>query len=146
VALDSIPPTVATTAPANGDEVAVTDRTLSITFSEKIKIVCPGYPDAQSSTACLASGSAVTAQGSFNDSSDRGTPGDFPAKLYAYIAPFSQPNSAGTITLSGDLVGSAQQLNRVDNITVTVDKDWISDVNGNHMESDYVFTFTTPSL
>ena len=139
--VDSIAPTVATTSPANGVQVAVTDRILSITFSEKIKVICPSDPTITSSIACPDSGSAVIAQGTFNNSFKRGTPSDFPAKLYSYIASIG---SSGTSTLSGDLVGSAEQLNNADTITVTLDKDWITDINGNPMEADFVFTFTTP--
>ena len=83
----------------------------------------------------------MIAQGTFNNSFKRGTPSDFPAKLYSYIASIG---SSGTSTLSGNLVGSAEQLNSADTITVTLDKDWITDINGNPMEADFVFTFTTP--
>jgi hypothetical protein len=48
------------------------------------------------------------------------------------------------MVLSGDLVGSAELLWESDTITVTIDKDWIRDMNGNQIESDFVFSFTTP--
>ena len=56
---------------------------------------------------------------------------------------------ATTLTLTGNLLGpligqGAEELRPNDTITVTVDKDWIRDVNGVQMEADYVFTFTTP--
>ena len=131
--VDSIAPTVATTSPANGVQVAVTDRNLSITFSEKIKVICPGFPNANGPASCLANGSAITAQGKYSGCLDS-------PRLYAYISSFG---SAGE-TLSGNLVGSAEQLNACDDITVTVDKEWIEDANGIPMESDFVFSFTTP--
>jgi fibronectin type 3 domain-containing protein len=136
--VDSIAPTVATTSPANGLQVAVTDRNLSITFSEKIKVICPSEPNAVASI-CTDSGSAVSAQGIFNDQRD--SPPQYNAKLYGNIA---STGTSDTSTLSGDLVGSAETLNNKDTITVTVEKEWIRDMNGIQMESDFVFTFTTP--
>jgi hypothetical protein len=134
--VDSIAPTVATTSPANGVQVAVTDRNLSITFSEKIKVICPSEPNAVASI-CTDSGSAVSAQGIFSDKRAAG----FEAKLYAYIA---STGVSDTSTLSGDLVGSAELLKTFETITVTVKKEWITDMNGIQMESDFVFSFTTP--
>ena len=131
--VDSIAPTVISTSPANGVQVAVTDRNLSITFSEKIKIICPSDATKTTAPTCPDSGSAITAQGKYSACLDD-------PKLYAYI---SSVGSSG-VTLSGNLVGSAEQLNACDEITVTVDKEWIEDANGIRMESDFVFTFTTP--
>ena len=54
------------------------------------------------------------------------------------------PGSSGTV-LSGSLVGSAETLNASDTITVSVHKEWILDVNGNPMDDDYTFTYTTGS-
>ena len=137
--LDSTAPTVASTSPANGVQVAVTDRNLSITFSEKIKVICPSDATKTSGPTCPDSGSAVIAQGVFNDL--RGSPGQYDAKLYGSIA---EVGSSYTSTLSGDLVGSAEQLKTKDTITVTVKKEWIQDIGGNQLESDFVFSFTTP--
>jgi hypothetical protein len=135
--VDSIAPTVATTSPANGVQVAVTDRNLSITFSEKIKVICPSDPNA-APAICPDSGSAVVAQGTFSDKRAAG----FEAKLYAYIA---STGVSDTSTLSGDLVGSAELLKTFETITVTVNKEWITDMNGNQMESDFVFSLISYS-
>ena len=129
--LDSVAPTVLSTMPSNGEKVSTSDRTLSVTFSEKIEVICPGYPDALAGM-CPAEGSGVTAQGKYSACLDS-------PKLYAYIA---TPGNTGE-TLSGSLVGSAELLNACDEITVTVHKEWISDANGIQMEADHVFTFTT---
>ncbi len=132
--LDATPPTVVSTSPSNNEQVAMTDRTLTITFSEKIQVICPSDPTKTSPIECPDSGSAVVAQGKYSACLDS-------PKLYSYIAAVS---SLTTSTLTGSLVGSAEQLNACDEITVTVDKDWIRDANGVQMAADYVFTFTTP--
>jgi hypothetical protein len=121
--LDSVKPTVSSHSPTANQQVATTSRTLSINFSENVKVICPAGGDGP---MCSTSGSAITAVGSSS-------------KLYGYIV------SAGSsgLSLSGNLVGSAETLNAVDTITVTVHKEWIQDVNGNQMAADYVFTFTT---
>lgn len=136
--LDSIAPTVATTSPANGVQVAVTDRNLSITFSEKIKVICPSDPT-NPSNSCPDSGSAVIAQGVFNDL--RESPVQYDAWDYRSIA---EVGSSYTSTLSGDLSYMGEQLKTKETITVTVKKEWIQDIGGNQMESDFVFSFTTP--
>ena len=136
---DSIAPTVASTSPANGVQVAVTDRTLSINFSEKINVICPSDPTVTYAFSCVDSGSAVIAQGIYNDQRD--TAMQYAAKLYSSIASIGV---SGTSTLSGDLVRNPGALEDLDTITVTVKKEWIRDMNGIQMESDFVFTFTTP--
>jgi hypothetical protein len=77
---------------------------------------------------CDTSGSAVTAVGSSG-------------KTYGYIASVGSTSLA----ISGSIVGSAETLNASDTITVTVHKEWIQDANGNSMDADYTFTFTTGS-
>ena len=77
---------------------------------------------------CDTSGSAITAVGSSG-------------KTYGYIV---SVGSTG-LALSGSIVGSAETLNASDTITVTVHKEWIQDVNGNPMDADYTYTFTTGS-
>ena len=62
-------------------------------------------------------------------------------KTYGYIV---SPGQAG-LSFSGSIVGSAETLNASDTITVTVHKEWIQDANGNPMDADYTFTFTTGS-
>ena len=120
--LDSVKPTVSSHSPTTNQAVAITSRSLSITFSEAVKVICPAGGNGP---MCDTSGSAVTAVGSSG-------------KTYAYIV------SAGStgLALSGSIVGSAETLNASDTITVTVHKEWIRDVNGNPMDADYTYTFT----
>ena len=54
-----------------------------------------------------------------------------------YTAPGATTTLVKSILVSED-TGNA------DTITVTIDKDWSQDTNGVQMESDFVFTFTTP--
>ena len=129
--LDSVAPTVVSTTPLSEEKVSTSERTLSVTFSEKVEVICPGYPDA-SPPMCNAEDSAITAQGKYSACLDS-------PKLYGYITSFGDSGE----TLSGSLVGSAELLNACDEITVTVHKEWIKDANGIQMEADHVFTFTT---
>jgi hypothetical protein len=119
--LDSVKPTVSSHSPTANQQVTNTSRTVSITFSEAVKVICPGEGNAW---FCSTAGSAITAVGT--------------SKTYGYFA------SVGTIglALSGNIVGSAETLNASDTITVTVHKEWIQDVNGNPMAADYTYTFT----
>jgi len=123
--LDSVKPTVSSHSPTTNQAVAITSRALSITFSEAVKVICPAGGNGP---MCDTFGSAITAVGSSG-------------KTYAYIA---SVGSTG-LAISGSIVGSVETLNASDTITVTVHKEWIQDVNGNPMDADYTFTFTTGS-
>ena len=123
--LDSVKPTVSSHSPTTNQAVTITSRSLSITFSEAVKVICPAGGNGP---MCDTSGSAVTAVGSSG-------------KTYGYIA---SVGSTG-LALSGSIVGSVETLNASDAITVTVHKEWIQDANGNPMDADYTFTFTTGS-
>jgi len=121
--LDSVKPTVSSHSPTTNQAVAITSRNLSITFSEAVKVICPAGGNGP---MCDTSGSAITAVGSSG-------------KTYGYIV------SAGStgLSISGSIVGSAETLNASDSITVTVHKEWIQDINGNPLDADYTYTFTT---
>ena len=123
--LDSVKPTVSSHSPTTNQAVAITSRNLSITFSEAVKVICPAGGNGP---MCDTSGSAITAVGSSG-------------KTYGYIA---SVGSTG-LSISGSIVGSAETLNASDSITVTVHKEWIRDVNGNPMDANYSYTFTTGS-
>jgi len=123
--LDSVKPTVDSHSPTANQAVAITSRNLSITFSEAVKVICPAGGEGP---MCDTPGSAITSVGSSG-------------KTYGYIV---SPGGAG-LSLSGSIVGSAETLNASDTITVTVHKEWIQDANGNPMDADYTFTFTTGS-
>ena len=161
--LDATPPTVVSTSPSSNEQVARTDTTLTITFSEKIEVVCPSDATIGSDALCPeysktgTRGTAVLIEG-IENGGERFNSADGPAATYAYIATVG---ISDTITLSGKMVDvycngcspsipnvnntlSASQLHDKDTITVTIDKDWIRDANGLYMEADYVFTFTTP--
>ena len=122
--LDSVAPTVSSHSPTTSQQVAITDRSLSVTFSETVKVICPAGGNGP---MCDTAGSAITAVGTSG-------------KTYAYIA---SVGSTGLV-LSGVLVGSAETLNASDTITVTVHKEWLQDMNGNQMVLDYSWSFTTP--
>ena len=123
--LDSLKPTVSSHSPITNQAVAITSRSLSITFSEAVKVICPAGGNGP---MCDTSGSAITAVGSSG-------------KTYGYIA------SAGStgLAISGSIVGSAETLNASDTVTVTVHKECIQDVNGNPLDANYSYTFTTGS-
>ena len=123
--LDSVKPIVASHSPTANQVVVRTSRNLSITFSEAVKVICPAGGE---ELICDTPGSAITSVGSSG-------------KTYGYI---TSPGSAG-LSLSGSIVGSAETLNASDTITVTVHKEWIQDANGNPMDADYSYTFTTGS-
>ena len=125
--LDSVKPTVASHSPTANQVAATTSRNLSITFSEAVKVICPAGSEGPG-LICDTPGSAITSVGSSG-------------KTYGYI---TSPGTAG-LSLSGSIVGSAEILNASDTITVTVNKEWIQDANGNPMDADYTFTFTTGS-
>jgi len=119
--LDSVKPTVSSHSPTANQQVTNTSRTISITFSEAVKVICPAGGNGP---MCDTAGSAITAVGT--------------SKTYGY---FASVGSTG-LALSGSIVGSAETLNGSDTITVTVHKEWIQDVNGNPMAADYTYTFT----
>ena len=125
--LDSIAPTVASTTPNNG---ATTNRTftISITFSEEITVICPNRPDVQSGTFCSTTfpPSPAPAVGTYL----RGG-----SSQSAYIGGIAAPTRG--LNISGVVTNAdANQ-----NITVTVNKEWIQDLNGNVMTSDFQFSF-----
>ena len=124
--LDSVKPIVASHSPTANQVVARTSRSLSITFSEAFNVICPETNKIED--ICNTSGSAITAVGSSG-------------KTYGYII----TSGRFGLTASGSIVGSAETLNASDTITVTVHKEWIQDANGNPMDADYTFTFTTGS-
>ena len=123
--LDNIKPTVSSHTPTTNQQVATTNRTASIIFSENVQVICPAN-QSSSYIHCSTPGSGITAVGTSG-------------KTYAYIA---SVGSSG-LALSGNLVGSAETLNANDTITVTIHKEWIRDLNGNHIDTDYSYSFTT---
>ena len=136
--LDSVKPTVSSHSPTTNQAVANTSRSLSITFSEAVKIICPAGGNGPS---CTTAGFAITAVG---------TKGNDELSNYNYEFPVSGSPFASAITVgqsgivfSGDL--TPMNIPRGDTITVTIHKEWIQDANGNPMDADYTYTFTTGS-
>ena len=144
---DSIAPKVVSTSPTDGVQVAVTDQNFSIIFSEKIKVICPSDSTVTNINLCVglsANESVVTAKGNSI------TYGFYDTTSGVEFTRFPIENAQGDIsTLSGMLIPLGvtaffRVFSSGDTITVTIDKDWIQDTNGVQMESDFVFTFTTP--
>ena len=125
--LDSIAPTVASTTPNNG---ATTNRTftISITFSEEITVICPNNPDVNSSTFCTTT---------------------FPPTPAPAVGPYLRGGSSQSVYIGGigsptrglNISGVVSNADANQNITVTVNKEWIQDLNGNVMTSDFQFSF-----
>ena len=119
--LDSILPTVLSTSPEDG---ASTDNTtVSITFSEPIVYTCPTSPAGWGGMDCMDSDDKIvmlvgnTSAGPYS-MGDRGWTGITLSKSNAFV---DGANST---------------------YTVTVQSDYVYDLNGNKMAEDYVFTFT----
>ena len=127
--LDSIAPTLVSTSPANGDDIATDDRQLTLTFNEKVEVFCPSDPSA--GYGCATDARAVT--GNWLD--DRG-------KERTFSIGTINSGFGGSLTISGSMMGSAELFGANQSVTATVNKAVIRDVNGNVMESDYEFTFT----
>jgi len=128
--LDSIAPTLVSTTPANGDDIATDDRQLTLTFNEKVEVFCPSDPSAEM-MECATDARAVT--GNWLD--DRGNERTFSIGTI-------NSGFGGSLTISGSMMGSAELFGANQSVTATVNKAVIRDVNGNVMESDYEFTFT----
>jgi len=128
--LDSIAPFVVLTTPVNNGFMS-RQGLQTISFSEKIKVVCPDGDSYTGNMAdpllrCPTSGAAVS--------------------MTIFVDGASRDAFLGTIGMSGLNIsgtagrGSAQRYDaNQNNITVTVHKDWIKDLNGNKMSNDYQF-------
>ena len=118
--LDNIKPTVTSHTPTTSQQVDKTSTTISIIFAENVKLICPAGGDG---TSCATSGAAVNVVGS---------------STYSCIG-FANLGRAASIVVSGECSGN---FNASDTITVTVEKEWIVDANGNYMDVDYSYSFT----
>ena len=120
--LDSIKPTVTSHTPTTSQQVAKTSTTISIIFAENIQVICPAGGDGPS---CATSGAAVNVVGG--------------SKTYS-CSGFGFNGAAASSVLSAHCSGD---FTASDTITVTVEKEWIRDANGNHINADYSYSFTT---
>lgn len=130
--LDATAPVVVSTSPDGQSETAIDDRVLSVTFSEKIEVFCPDG-DEFTMMDCPTSNGAI--QGTIQvDGSTRSL----------NIGQVSN-GFGGSLTISGSMLGSAELLDANQTVNVTVDADWIRDVNGFQMTTDYTFSFEVGS-
>ena len=136
--LDSIAPTVASTSPENGVQVAVTDQNLSIIFSEKVLVECPSNPLLVSVDSCpeASTSPAISIKSTTATVHDLG----LIDRNWYMTAGIAKTNFSTVIAVNAVI----QNLEPGDTLTVTIKKEWIKDLRGVQMESDFVFSFTTP--
>tara|TARA_B100001121_G_scaffold307756_1_gene330061 strand:- start:82 stop:1278 length:1197 start_codon:yes stop_codon:yes gene_type:complete len=117
--LDSILPTVAATNPADGTNSS--GSFVSITFSEVIEIKCPEGQEGGYIGGCNAS-PAIKLEGT----------GGSENTYY-----MGQVGEKGIVISAYPFTDGANP-----NYTVTINKDYIFDLNGNQMAEDYIFSFS----
>jgi hypothetical protein len=127
--LDSIPPTVLATDPQNNETVSRQFRNIVTTFSEKVELVCPAG-DQYTMMDCPSSSYAIT----------------FTALIEGGNRAVGLKNvtfgMGGSNTITLTTMGSAERFDANQNdITVTVNKDWVRDSNGVQMNQDFQFEF-----
>jgi len=127
--LDRVAPAVISHAPVEEQAVKVGTNIVSITFSEKIRVVCPATESFISTAAdlnlCASSLSAIQVSG------DR--------DMNHFWKGLTMTNNPTSTLSETDVLWVTPNLD----ITITVLKDWIEDENGNKMDADYSFTFNT---
>jgi hypothetical protein len=128
--LDNTAPTVISTIPENNGTGSRQLRNIVVTFSEKVEIVCPAGDQYSGLNICPTSGYAIT----------------FTAMVEGNSRTVGNNNISvgfgGSTVLSTTTMGSAERFDaNQTGITVTVDKDWIRDVNGVQLAEDVQFNF-----
>ena len=127
--LDATAPTVVATTPENNGTASRQLRSVVVTFSEKVEIFCPAG-DQYTDIDCRSSGNALSFTALVEGSSRTVSTGSITS------------GNGGSTTLSFTTIGSAERFDaNQTGITVTVNKDWIRDVNGLQMAEDYQFNF-----
>ena len=129
---DTIAPTAIASSPANNETVGRQLYEIIVEFSEKVEIVCPAGDqyDGISGDVCPTPGGAITFTANIEGSSRT------PSLRYPTLG------TGGSKTLRLGTMGSAERFDaNQNNIEVTINKDWIRDVNGNQMTSDFSFSF-----
>ena len=127
--LDSIPPTVSATDPQNNDTVSRQFRNIVATFSEKVELVCPAG-DQYTMMDCPSSSYAITFTALIEG-------GNREVGLRAVTL-----GTGGSNTITLTTMGSAERFDaNQNNITATVNKDWVRDSNGIQMNQDFQFKF-----
>jgi hypothetical protein len=129
ISVDSTPPSVASTDPENNETVSRQFRNIIATFSEKVELVCPDG-DQYSSMDCPSSSYAISFTALIEGSSRE--------------VGFSNVTlgSGGQNTITMSTMGSAERFDANQNdIIVTINKDWIRDLNGVQMNQNFQFKF-----
>jgi hypothetical protein len=127
--LDSIPPTVSATDPQNNDTVSRQFRNIVATFSEKVELVCPAG-DQYTVMDCPSSSYAITFTALIEG-------GNREVGLREVTL-----GTGGSNTITLTTMGSAERFDaNQNNITATVNKDWVRDSNGIQMNQDFQFKF-----
>lgn len=133
IGVDNTPPSVASTDPENNETVSRQFRNIIATFSEKVELVCPDgdqyslfyCPSAKQGTSYAISFTALIDGNSREVGMNDVTVG-----------------TGGSNTISLTTMGSAERFDANQNdITVTINKDWIRDLNGVQMNQDFQFKF-----
>lgn len=129
IGVDNTPPSVASTDPENNETVSRQFRNIIATFSEKVELVCPDG-DQYSSMDCPSSSYAISFTALIDGNSRE-------AGMYDVTL-----GTGGSNTISLTTMGSAERFDANQNdITVTINKDWIRDLNGVQMNQDFQFKF-----
>lgn len=129
ISVDNTPPSVASTDPENNETVSRQFRNIIATFSEKVELVCPDG-DQYSSMDCPSSSYAISFTALIEGSSREVGISDVTF------------GSGGSNTITLTTMGSAERFDANQNdIIVTINKDWIRDLNGVQMNQNFQFKF-----
>lgn len=129
IGVDNTPPSVASTDPENNETVSRQFRNIIATFSEKVELVCPDG-DQYSDIDCPSSSYAISFTALIEGNSRE-------VGLYNVTL-----GTGGSNTISLTTMGGAERFDANQNdITVTINKDWIRDLNGVQMNQDFQFKF-----
>ena len=129
---DSIAPTAIASSPANNETVGRQLYEIIVEFSEKVEIVCPAGDQYRGDPweECPTEGGAITFTADIEGSS----------RTRALRS--SSLGTGGSKSISLGTMGSAERFDAdQNNIEVLISKDWIRDINGNQMTSDFSFSF-----
>lgn len=129
ISVDNTPPSVASTDPENNETVSRQFRNIIATFSEKVELVCPDG-DQYSSMDCPSSSYAISFTALIEGNSREVGVSDVTF------------GSGGSNTITLTTMGSAERFDANQNdIIVTINKDWIRDLNGVQMNQNFQFKF-----
>lgn len=136
ISSDTLPPTVISISPSPDTELAIDDRSFTVTFSEQVVTICPDENDVEIYPGgyCSTTGGAITGTAAIERNDAR----DFVIGGY-------YSNNVGSLTISGSAMGSAELFQPNQTFDIKINKDWIKDINGVSMSEDQIFTFTVGS-